>query len=64
MNSELLQRIATRAGELTLCTIRELRLLHPDNDSGTHSGHQWRGIGRERLIADILFEEFSGDCND
>lgn len=40
-------------------TVKQLRLEHPDNEDGTHSGSRWRGITKERLIQDILFEEFS-----
>jgi hypothetical protein len=54
-----LSLICIRAGELSAMTVKQLRLEHPDNTDGTHSGSQWQGISKERLIQDILFEEFS-----
>jgi hypothetical protein len=54
-----LSLICVRAGELATMTVKQLRLEHPDNIDGTHSGLQWRGVSKERLIQDILFEEFS-----
>ena len=64
MNDELIQKIANRAGELSLMKLAALRLLHPDNIAGTTSGNQWQNVGRDRLIADIIFEEFNDDDND
>lgn len=55
----LLSLICLRAGELSAMKVKQLRLIHPDNTDGTHSGSQWQGISKERLIQDILFEEFS-----
>jgi hypothetical protein len=54
-----LSLICIRAGELATMTVKQLRLEHPDNIDGTHSGSQWQGMSKERLIQDILFEEFS-----
>lgn len=54
-----LSLICIRAGELSAMTVKQLRLIHPDNTDGTHSGSQWQGVSKERLIQDILFEEFS-----
>lgn len=54
-----LSSICVRAGELATMTVKQLRLEHPDNIDGTHSGSQWQGVSKERLIQDILFEEFS-----
>ena len=59
MSDDLLQKIADRAGELALMTMRELRLTHPDNYDGTKTGQQWIRISKSKLISDILFEEFS-----
>jgi hypothetical protein len=54
-----LSLICMRAGELSAMTVKQLRLEHPDNIDGTYSGSQWQGVSKERLIQDILFEEFS-----
>lgn len=54
-----LSLICIRAGELSAMTVKQLRLIHPDNTDGTHSSSQWHGVSKERLIQDILFEEFS-----
>jgi hypothetical protein len=54
----LISAICIRAGELAPMTVKQLRLEHPDNVEGTYAGSQWRGVSKERLIQDILFEEF------
>lgn len=51
-------KISQQAGELSVMTVRELRLRHPDNVDGTVSGSQWQGMSKSRLIADILYEAF------
>jgi len=55
----VLSLICIRAGELSTMTVKQLRLEHPDNIDGTYSGSQWQGVSKERLIQEILFEEFS-----
>jgi hypothetical protein len=60
---DLLQKIATRAGRLSIMTAAELRLLHPDNIAGTTSGDQWKYMSRDKLIADIIFAEFEREIS-
>lgn len=56
MTDEMIQKIASHAAHLSTLTVKELRLAHPDNTDGTHSGSQWKGISSARLIEDIMFE--------